>query len=72
MPVDLADILDQFGMALIDAGHRHGVAGLLGAARNLFQKPGAERIEFTDAGEIDLQARRSVDLRQRGIGQLFQ
>ena len=70
--IDLADILDQPGVALVDAGDRDGTTRLLGPARDFLQQPGAECIDLAHTGEIDAQAFRRRKLRRGRIEQAFQ
>jgi hypothetical protein len=70
--VDLADILDQPGMALVDAGDGDGMARLLRAARDFFQEPRPQRVDFENTGEIDTKTLRALKLRCDRAEQAFQ
>jgi hypothetical protein len=59
-------------MALVNAGDGDGMARLFRAARDFFQEPRPQRVDFENIGKIDTQAFRALKLRRDRIEQAFQ
>ena len=67
--IDLADLLDQSGIIIGDAGHLGAMAVGGRPPRHFLDQPGADRIELANLGQIDLDVLRLGKRCCHGIGE---